>query len=198
MDFSDESEHVFKTDPLYLGVLGYNSDATEEKVREQLLQPMLQELGRMPDKMILPTEGNSSVYLVDWAEQMKVETQVYEPDWRRHQKRAKIYRDTRIQKEATHFLIFLNKRTDTNAKLADRLAKKGHTVFTVAYDTWEIEMLSSPQPLPQPPQPSSVQPAARSTKRGCTPGTGTAPKLSQSMQSKGPGIQVQLTDLWAT
>jgi hypothetical protein len=197
MDFTDETD-LLKTDPIYLGVLGYNTDATEEKVREQLLQPMLQELERMPDKMILPSEGNSSIYLLDWAEQMKIETQVYEPDWRRHQKRAKIYRDSRIQKEATHFLIFLNKRTDTNAKLADRLAKKGHTVFTVAYSSWEVEMLSSPQPLPPLPQPSSVQPAARSTKRGCTPSIETAQGQSQSAPSKVPGIQVQLTDLWAT
>jgi hypothetical protein len=195
MDFTDESD-IHKTDAIYLGVLGYNTDTTEEKVREQLLQPILQELGRMPDKIVMPSEGNSSIYILDWAEQMKIETQVYEPDWRRHQKRAKIYRDTRIQKEATHFLIFLNKRTDTNAKLAERLARKGHIIFTITYMTWEVEMLSIP---PSPPvHPSLAQPAARRAKRGCTPGTGKAPKQSQSPLSKVPGNQAQLTDLWAT
>jgi hypothetical protein len=198
MEFTDESEDIFRSNPLYLGILGYHSDVDEIKVREQLLQPILQELGRMPDKIILPSEGNSSIFILDWAEQMKIETQVYEPDWRRHQKRAKIYRDARIQKESTHFLIFLNKRTDTNEKLAHRLAQRGQTVFTVTYATWEVEMLSMPPPAAAPLAPSSPPPAGRRGGRACTPGIGKAQGQSRSPPSKVPGIQVQLTDLWAT
>jgi hypothetical protein len=198
MEFTDETNILSKTAPIYLGVLGSHSAVDEVKIRETLLQPILQELGRMPDKLIVPSEGNSSVYITDWGEQMKIETQIYEPDWRRHQKRAKIYRDSRIQKESTHFIVFLNKRTNTNEMLANRLARQGKVIFTVSYDTWDVEMLSSLQQQPPPPQPSSPQPVGRRAKRGCTPNTGTGPEPLQSPPSKGPGIQVQLTDLWAT
>jgi hypothetical protein len=74
---------------------------------------------------------------------LKIPTQIYEADWRKHQRRAKIFRDARIQQEATHFIVFLNKRSEFNEKLANRLAKQGKPVFTVSYNEWCIEMLSS-------------------------------------------------------
>jgi hypothetical protein len=199
--FTDEptAEDLAKGKPLFLGVIGSRTDATEQKIREEIMNPILQELGRPPDRLLLPEEGTSSIFLSDWADSLKLPNQVYTADWQRHQRRAKIFRDARIQEESTHFLIFLNKRSDFNEKLATRLARKGHMVFTVSYSDWSLELLeltdppsSSCQIQKSPPLPS-CSPATRGRKRG----TGTTQVSHQLPPSKGLGSQQQLTSLWA-
>jgi hypothetical protein len=201
-DFTDETlEEIKRAEPLFLGVIGSRTDATEERIRDEVLLPILQELGRMPDKMLLPEEGTTSIYISDWADTMKVPSQVYQCDWQRHGKRAKIFRDSRIQEESTHFIIFLQKRSEFNEKLATRLARKGYKVFTVAYNDWSIEELTLTDPPGTEPYqsnqkiPPSSQPAAPA-KRGRKPGIGRAQASHQSPPSEGPGSQPQLTDLW--
>jgi hypothetical protein len=142
-EFTDEIIELQKGQPLYLGVIGSRQDIDQIKLLENLINPILEELGRVPDKIILPAEGVSTIFLSDWADMLKIPTQIYEADWRKHQRRAKIFRDARIQQEATHFIVFLNKRSEFNEKLANRLAKQGKPVFTVSYNEWSIEMLSS-------------------------------------------------------
>ena len=144
-DFTDED--IQKGEPLFLGVLGSRVDLKQEKIIE-FLMAVLEELERPPDQIILPAEGTSSIFISDWAESLKIPTQIYEADWRRHQRRAKIYRDSRIQKESTHFLIFLNKRSEFNEKLADRLCRQGRIVFTVTYADAEITKLISSEEQP--------------------------------------------------
>jgi len=129
----DDLEDIQKGEPIYLGVLGSRQDLAQNQIMDTIIMPILEKIGRTPDQLILPTEGTTSIFISDWADGLKIPTQIYEADWRRHQRRAKIYRDSRIQKESTHFLIFLNKRSNFNEKLADRLAKQGKTVFTVSY-----------------------------------------------------------------
>ena len=141
-DFTDETEPLTKGATIFLGVIGSRTDATQEKILEDIMKPIVQELGRIPDRMVLPSEGISSIYISDWADTMKIPTQVYEADWHRHQRRAKIFRDARIQQESTHFIIFLNKRSEFNEKLALRLAKQGYPVFTVTYSDWSLELLT--------------------------------------------------------
>jgi Zn-dependent M32 family carboxypeptidase len=140
-DFTDENAELQKGDPLYLGIIGSRQDIDHIKVHELIINPILQELGRVPDKLILPAEGTSTIFLSDWAEMLKIPSQIYEADWRKHQRRAKIFRDARIQQESTHFIVFLNKRSEFNEKLANRLARQGKPVFTVSYNDWSIEML---------------------------------------------------------
>ncbi len=142
-DFTDENTELQKGDPLYLGVIGSRQDIDQVITHESIVNPILQELGRIPDKLILPAEGTSTIFLSDWGEMLKIPTQIYEADWRKHQRRAKIFRDARIQQESTHFIVFLNKRSEFNEKLANRLAKQGKPVFTVSYNDWSIEMLST-------------------------------------------------------
>jgi hypothetical protein len=142
-DFTDENIELEKGSPLYLGVIGSRQDADQTTLLESVVNPILQELGRVPDKVILPAEGTSTIFLSDWADMLKIPTQIYEADWRKHQRRAKIFRDARIQQESTHFIIFLNKRSEFNEKLANRLAKQGRPVFTVSYNDWSIEMLTA-------------------------------------------------------
>jgi hypothetical protein len=139
-DFTDE-EVIQKGVPIYLGVLGCRNDLSQQQIVDEVLIPVIGELGRIPDKCILPSEGSSSIFLSDWTESLKIPTMVYEADWRRHLKRAKLFRDSRIQKESTHFIIFLNKRSEANQKIAYRLHNLGKKVFTISYKDNTIEEL---------------------------------------------------------
>jgi hypothetical protein len=188
-DFTDEAPPE-KVKPLFLGVIGSRQDCSQQKILEEVMTPILQELGRVPERIILPSEGISSIYLSDWADTLKIPTQIYEADWHRHQRRAKIYRDARIQQEASYFLIFLNKRSEYNEKLATRLANKGYPVFTVSYADWSLELLTQTE------IPSLSSPPARPAKRGSKRGTGKEPIQPQWRQSEDLGSQVQLTSLW--
>ena len=206
--FTDEPTDSMSTSaPIFLGILGSRTDATHEKILEEVLMPILQELGRPPDKVLLPEEGTSTIYISDWADSLKIPSQLYQCDWQRHGKRARLFRDVRIQEESTHFIVFLNKRSEFNEKLGTRLARKGYRVFTVAYKDWSIEelvvsSLRDRQETEQPPQshrknPPSGQPSGRA-RHGRTQGTGKAQGLHQLQLSKDPGSQQLRIDPWVT
>ncbi len=168
VDFIDE-ENISAPNPFFLGILGSRTDATMEILIDKILNPILSEVGRVPERIILPAEGESSIWIADWADRLHIPNMSYEADWHRHQRRAKIFRDSRIQAEATHFIVFLNKRSEFNEKMALRLARKGKTVYTVAHGVWDLEelVLSSENP------PSSKLPFARPEVLGCKPSTGS-------------------------
>jgi hypothetical protein len=189
-DFTDEAPPQ-KGEPLFLGVLGSRNDITQGVLIERILNPILQELGRPPDKAILPSEGTSSIFLSDWAESLKIPHQVYEADWQRHARRAKIFRDARIQQESTHFVVFLNKRSEFNEKLAARLARQGHTVFTVSWKDCEVEQLIVERP-------SSESPPAHPTERGSKRGTGKGSARKAAQPLSGHKSRSPLLELWAT
>jgi hypothetical protein len=95
------------------------------------MNPLLGEVGKIPDVVLIPAEGNTGILLQDWAEGHRSACKVLETDWVRAGRRARALRDGRILKEATHLLIFLGIRSDYYEKIAMREAKKGRTVFTV-------------------------------------------------------------------
>ena len=191
--FTDEPT-VIEEKPIYLGVIGSRTDADQTRLIDTILMPLLQEIGKPPEKLILPEEGISSIFLSDWAESLKIPHQIYQADWFKHQRRAKIFRDSRIQEESNHFLIFLNKRSEFNEKLATRLARKGNRVFTVTYSDWSLEELT----LHQEPPPSNPKSSHASTgaRRGRKPNTGKVQVSRQLTQLEDPGSQPRLTDLW--
>lgn len=192
--FTDEPGLLEKPTAIRLGVLGHRADGSQQKLVEDVLTPLLQELGRTPEQVLLPSEGTSSIYISDWADQLQIPTQIYEADWRRHQRRALVFRDARIQQEATHFLVFLNKRSEANAKIAMRLARKGFPVLTVTYADWSLEYLTTQEMPPQEPSWLGLDPGPEGPDR--TRGIGTRPELLRSSQSGGPGNQSLLTSLW--
>ncbi len=177
--------------PLYLGILGSRQDLSEKEIRESILLPLLEVFERPPEQVIVPVEGLTSIYISDWAESLKIPTQIYEADWHRHKRRAKLFRDFRIQKESTCFLIFLNKKSDFNEKLSERLAKQGKRVFTFSYAEKELEEISIEQI-------SEREQPARPAKRGSKPSTGKEQGLLQLRLSECPGIQFQQKGLSAT
>ena len=123
-----------------LGILG-NSAAkrwTRETIADMVINPVLGELGKMPDTILIPSEGTTSILLQMWSESHKVDCKVLETDWTRMGKKARAVRDSGILKQATCLLIFLGIRSDYYEKIAIREAKKGRKVFTVDATTGEI------------------------------------------------------------
>jgi hypothetical protein len=125
-------------EPIYLGILGIHNSLTKEDIHEKILHPLLSILGRLPDKIILPSEGMSSAFLSIWAERNHIDTQCVEADWRRFQRKAGILRDARIVKESTHLLTFIGVKSRTNEQTAIRTAKKGKHVFLVEPNPIEL------------------------------------------------------------
>jgi hypothetical protein len=131
---------------IILGIFGYHNAVTSADIQEHTLTPMLQELERVPDMVLLPSEGNSSIYVADWAESLHIKTQVFQSDWARNGKMAQRIRDERIQKECTHALVYLSNRSDRLDKYAESLAKKGKIVFTSSSNQ-SLQMLTCSEPL---------------------------------------------------
>ena len=136
MDFESDNRIVGK--PIYLGVLGIHNQITKEDIHEKVLHPLMSVLGRMPDKIILPSEGTSSALISIWAERNHIDTQCVEADWRKFQRKAGILRDARIQKECSHLVVFLGLKSRSNEQTAIRQAKKGKQVFVVEPNPIEL------------------------------------------------------------
>ncbi len=129
MEFESETRIIGK--PIILGILGKLETLSKEDIHEKILHPLMSVLRRLPDKVLIPSEGQSSAYLSIWSERQSVETQILEADWRKFQRRAIILRDSRILKEASHLLIFGGIRSDRNKDTAMREARKGKQVFFI-------------------------------------------------------------------
>lgn len=131
-----------------LGIFGYQNAVTAAELQDHVLTPILQELGRLPDAILLPSEGNSSIYVQDWAESLHIKTQVFQSDWVRNGKVAQRIRDDRIQKECTHALVYLSSRSDRLEKYAEMLARKRKMVFTSS-PNWCVQRLTCSEPAPK-------------------------------------------------
>ena len=125
-----------------LGVLGQRKDLTESDVK-QILELIIEDFPQI-QTMNIPSEGNSSIYLESCAEKLKIPCTVYESDWRRDGRRAQIFRDARIIKESTHYLIFGAPRSEKPFKTAEQLARKNHAVFYMPRDSMELQVLEIP------------------------------------------------------
>jgi hypothetical protein len=123
------NEELYTPTIIILGVFGYQNKMLFTDVQE-IMTGILQEIERLPDKILVPSEGNSSMYVQDWAESLHIKTQIFQSDWMRNGKSAQRFRDERIQKECTHALVFLSNRSDRLEKYAESLAKKGKIVFS--------------------------------------------------------------------
>jgi hypothetical protein len=118
--------------PFFLGVLGATERYTKESILNDVINPILEQEGRMPTHLLLPAEGTSSMLLSIWAERMRLTTAEYTCDWKTLGRRARALRDARILKESTHLILFCGAKSDYYEKIAQREAKKGRTVFTVS------------------------------------------------------------------
>jgi hypothetical protein len=131
---------------LCLGIFGSRTGKhiTETQLIQTILTPILQELGSLPDKVLVPSDGDSSMYIQCWAEDLRIPCQTFMADWSKSGKMASILRDARIQSECTHALLFLSAKSTRYEKLAEGMVKQKHspkTVFTVTYQDCALEHL---------------------------------------------------------
>lgn len=136
MEFLSESRVVGK--PILLGLLGKHEKISKQQIHEKILHPLLSSLSRLPDKVLVPSEGTSSMYVTLWAEKLQIETHPVEADWKKMQRKAGILRDARILKGSTHLLIFLGPRSRKYEETGIREAKKGKQVYLVEHDTLDL------------------------------------------------------------
>ena len=128
-------------EPVYLGFLGSRNDMNMNDICEKVLHPLIDTMGKLPEKVLLQTEGNSNVYISGWAEQQKIPTQTYFSDWKRDGKRARILRDSKILQEATHIICFNGPRSQYYETLGTRWVKKKSGVFVLDYQSQELSQL---------------------------------------------------------
>ena len=57
------NEEVYEPNIIVVGVFGNTNKVSEQDLQENTLTLILQELGRIPDKVLIPSEGNSSIYI---------------------------------------------------------------------------------------------------------------------------------------
>jgi len=159
-------DKLYTPSMIILGIFGYHNKVTSTDVQEHTLTPMLQELERLPDMVLLPSEGHSSIYVADWAESLHIKTQVFQSDWTRNGKVAQRIRDERMQKECTHALVYLSSRSDRLEKYAESLARKGKVVFTSSSNQ-TLQMLTCPEPKVAMPEPlKKASTSARKSSKG--------------------------------
>lgn len=166
-----------------LGIIGSRARIEEKFLYEEVLHPIVDEQKALPDKVLVPAEGNSSVLIHSWAETYNIPVEVVCADWRIYGKKAPIMANAKIQKDSTHFLVLLGQRSTKNEILAESLAKKGKTVFTLTYSQpCELEMLVSSQQVQEEHDRKS--------------GKGKGTLYQKGECSKGSGNQRQLRETW--
>ncbi len=124
--------------PIVLGILGIHNTITKQDIHDTILHPLVSILGRLPDKLLLPSDGTSSAFISIWAERSNIEFQAVEADWKKFQRKAGILRDARIGKESTHLLVFVGTRSRSYEQTAIRHARKGKKVFLVEPNPIEL------------------------------------------------------------
>jgi len=124
--------------PIVLGILGIHNTITKQDIHDTILHPLVSILGRLPDKLLLPSDGTSSAFISIWAERSNIEFQAVEADWKKFQRKAGILRDARIVKESTHLLVFVGTRSRSYEQSAIRHARKGKKVFLVEPNPIEL------------------------------------------------------------
>ena len=129
-----DDDDIFQPNVIVLAVFGNTNKVLEQDIQDNTLIPILKELGRPPDKVLIPTEGNSSIYIQDWAEALHIKSQTFHSDWIKNGKIAQIIRDDRMAKECTHALVFLSQKSTRLEKMAEKMCKKGKVVFTSSHN----------------------------------------------------------------
>ncbi len=168
---------------IVLGIIGSRARIEEKFLYEDVLQPIVDELKALPDKIIVSAEGNSSILIHSWGEAYNIPVEVVKADWRIHGKKAPIMATAKIQKDSTHFLVLLGQRSKKNEVLAEGLAKKGKTVFTLTYSQpCELEMLVSSQQVQE--------------EHDHKLGKGKGTSCQKGECSKGSGNQRQQRETW--
>lgn len=143
--FSLEEDCPRQPIQIRFGILGSRRDLEENDI-EDILNLIIEDFPSDILTLNVCSEGNSSIFAETWATKKKIPVVIHEADWRRDGKKAQIFRDNRIIRDSTHFLIFGGPRSDRPLKTGQQLAKKGKTVYYMPYGTMDIQEFEVPIP----------------------------------------------------
>lgn len=107
-----------------LGILGARNALSKQILQDEILNPILDDLGKKPSSILLPSEPLSSTFIECWGQRNDIPCTMIKSDWVQHGKRGGILRDARIEKESTALLIFEGPRSRYFLDLAERIAKR--------------------------------------------------------------------------
>jgi homoserine trans-succinylase len=107
-----------------LGVLGSRSAITKQIMQNEILNPILDDIGKQIKKVILPEDTLSSTYIECWANRKDIQVELVKSDWTMNGKRAGVFRDLQIEKQSNVLLVFEGPRSRYYLDLAERIAKR--------------------------------------------------------------------------
>lgn len=139
------NETVYRPQVILFALFGQNNQLTETEI-QALMASLVEEWGRTPDRVLIPSEGKSSAYLLEWAESLGLPTALFHCDWMRNGKTAQILRDDRMMKECTHALCFLSSRSKRMETFAEKWTRKGKTVFTWSTEEGLVQLEMDHEP----------------------------------------------------
>jgi len=109
--------------PKILGVIGARNSLTKQILQNEILNPILDDLGHI-DKILLPEEHLTSTYIEAWAIRKSIDYDFVKSDWLNYGKKAGIMRDSQVEKQCTALLVFEGPRSRFYLDFAERIAKK--------------------------------------------------------------------------
>jgi hypothetical protein len=116
-----------------LGILGARNSITKQIIQDEILNPILNDLGKAPIKILAPSESMSSTYIECWAQRQSIPVELVKSDWIQNGRRAGIIRDAEIEKQCNALLIFEGPKSRYYLDLAERIAKRrpGYLIYVV-------------------------------------------------------------------
>jgi hypothetical protein len=129
--------------PNILGVIGARNSLTKQILQNEILNPILDDLGRI-DKILLPDEHLTSTYIEAWAIRKEIDYDFVKSDWLNYGKKAGILRDGQVEKQSTVLLVFEGPRSRFYLDFAERIAKRRSDckVYVVEAKTVDPVLLS--------------------------------------------------------
>jgi hypothetical protein len=132
--------------PTILGVIGAGNSLTKQILQNEILNPILDDLGKI-DKILLPEEHLTSTYIEAWAIRKSIDYDFVKSDWLNYGKKAGILRDGQVEKQSTALLVFEGPRSRFYLDFAERIAKRRSDckIYVVEAKTVEPVLLSVEQ-----------------------------------------------------
>lgn len=106
------------------GILGARNSLTKQIIQDEILSPILRDVGSMPSRILLPSEPLSSSFIECWAIRNEIPVSMKKSNWVQYGRKAGILRDAEIQKEASILIVFEGPKSRFYLTLAERLLRK--------------------------------------------------------------------------
>lgn len=107
-----------------LGVLGSRNALTKQIMQNEILNPILDDLGGNLTKIICPEEPLSSTFIECWADRKGIPVTLFKSEWVNYGKKAGVMRDYQIEKNSTALLVFEGPRSRFYLDMAEKIAKR--------------------------------------------------------------------------